>query len=49
VEGLLNLGFYVTFHRRQVRHYGDSPTRTVVEKEPRLVVLVNEIAVGEVL
>jgi transposase len=49
VEGLLHLGFYVTFHRRQVRHYGDRPTRTVVEKEPRLVVLVNEIAVGKVL
>lgn len=49
VEGLLHLGFYVTFHRRQVRHYEDRPTRTVVEKEPRLVVLVNEIAVGEVL
>lgn len=49
VEGLFHLGFYVTFHRRQVRHYGDRPTRTVVEKEPRLVVLVNEIAVGKVL
>jgi transposase len=49
VEGLLNLGFYVRFHRRQVRHYGDRPTRTVVEKEPRLVVLVNEIALGKVL
>jgi transposase len=49
VEGLLHLGFYVTFHRRQVRRYRDRPTRVVVEKEPRLVVLVNEIAVGEVL
>jgi transposase len=28
VEGLLNLGFSVMFHRRQVRRYGDRPTRT---------------------
>jgi transposase len=49
VEGLLQLGFSVTFHRRQVRHYGDRPTRTEVEKDPRLVVRVNEIAVEGVL
>ena len=49
VEGLLNLGFYVTFHRRQVRHYGDRPTRVVMEEDPYLVVGVNEIAVGQVL
>jgi transposase len=49
VEGLLNLGFYVRFHRRRVRHYGDRPTRIVVEQDPGLVVQVNEIAVREVL
>jgi transposase len=49
VKGLLNLGFYITFHRRQVRHYGDRPTRVVVEKDPYLVVVVNEAAVGQVL
>jgi transposase len=49
VEGLLNLGFDVTFHRRRVRHYGDRPTRIVVEEDPGLVVQVNEVAVREVL
>jgi transposase len=49
VEGLLNLGFDVTFHRRRVRHYGDRPTRIVVEEDPGLVVQVNEVAVREAL
>ncbi len=49
VEGWLNLGFDVTFHRRRVRHYGDRPTRIVVEEDPGLVVQVNEVAVREVL
>jgi len=49
VEGLLNLGFSVMFHRRQVRRYGDRPTRTVVEKACYVVVRVNQVAVREVL
>jgi transposase len=49
VEGLLSLNFYVTFHRRQVRGYGDRPTRVEVRREPRIVVSVNPIAVRETI
>jgi len=49
VEGLLDMDFHVMSHRRRVRHYGDRPTRIVVEKEPHLAVEVNEAAVKEAL
>lgn len=49
VEGLLDLDFHVTSCRRRVRHYGDRPTRVVVERDPHLAVAVNETAVKEAL
>lgn len=49
VEGLLQLSFEVTTHRRKVRRYGDRPTRIVVERDPQVVVTVDEAVVQEVL
>jgi len=49
VEGLLHLDFKEATHRRKVRRYQDRPTRIVVEREPQVVVTVDEAAVQEVL
>ena len=47
VEGLLHLDFRVISHKRQIRGYRDRPTRTVVEKDARLSVSIDEAAVEE--
>jgi transposase len=49
VEGLLHLDFKEATHHRKVRRYRDRPTRIVVEREPQVVVTVDEAAVQEVL
>ena len=49
VEGLLQLNFKEATHRRKVRRYRDRPTRTVIERDPRVVVTVDEAAVQEVV
>jgi transposase len=49
VQGLLRLDFQVISHQRKVRGYRERPTRTVVERELRLEVSVDEVAVEETL
>lgn len=49
VEGLLELSFEETVHRRKVRRYRDRPTRVVEEREPSVAVTIDEEAVKETI
>jgi transposase len=49
VQGMLCVDYQVISHEREIRKYGDRPTRTVVEHEFRLAAEVDEAAVSKQL